>query len=219
MGKCKNNNLLWLDSLNKVLRFWIELKVPCQFWRKEWYFVRHSTVGESWEFWLAGVWHERLSKRLEYTTWQILSVWASYTYWLCNSHRENTGHHTLNDWSLWPSYTTRFSMKSVNSNLQIGSEFWSLASTSPDCKSEKNLTSSSSAVGNAARTIYRGIIKNAWISDGEVGSAWGMRQLEGREPGDTLTGAERNSSISDACRDLAWRDAALRVSGLDCLMS
>lgn len=46
-----------------------------------------------------------------------------------------------------------------------------------------------------------------------------MRQLEGREPGDTLTGAERNGSISDACGDTARRDAALRVSSLDCFMS
>lgn len=59
---------------------------------------------------------------------------------------------------------------------------------------------SSLAVGNGARTKCRGIIKNAWRWDGAVSSAWGTRQLRGREPGDTLTDAERNDSISDMCR-------------------
>ncbi len=40
--------------------------------------------------------------------------------------------------SLGPSYTTRFSMKSVNSNMQTGSDFWQIASTSPDSKSAEN---------------------------------------------------------------------------------
>ncbi len=40
--------------------------------------------------------------------------------------------------SLWALYTTRFSVESVKSNLQTGSDCQQLASTSPDCKSEEN---------------------------------------------------------------------------------
>ncbi len=44
----------------------------------------------------------------------------------------------LKNQSLWALYTTRFSVESVKSNLQTGSDCQQLASTSPDCKSEEN---------------------------------------------------------------------------------
>ncbi len=51
----------------------------------------------------------------------------------------------LKNQSLWSSRTMKFSMKSVNSNLQAGCDFRQLAPTSQDCKltqkSEQNLCS------------------------------------------------------------------------------
>ncbi len=44
----------------------------------------------------------------------------------------------LKNRSLWPSYTTRFSMKSVNSNLQTGTDLRQLASTYANWKSVEN---------------------------------------------------------------------------------
>ncbi len=60
----------------------------------------------------------------------------------------------LNKRSLWPSYTMWFSIKSVNSNLQTGSEFQQLASSSPDCKNRgKNRVPYSSLQATIIRAL------------------------------------------------------------------
>lgn len=69
------------------------------------------------------------------------------------------------------------------------------------------LTCSFSTLGNGAGTICGAFIKNAWGSDGAVGSARGRRQLGDGEPRDTLADAECDGSIAHLRGDTKQRDA------------